>query len=120
MEQRQQQFQDLRSCVYVTRIVDDSAPLEQVYYTMWVLETNKLSFGGGATGSRIMEHPFTAIARAITFIFPETEIGHWIQYWLAKAVYDLVAQVDVDSLMAQTYAEFENHDSVLLRWVFNS
>lgn len=115
MEQRSQQFQDLRTAVGYIKLVDETTPLEQIYYTMWLLETNRLPFGGGsvAAKSATAEHPFIVIARAMNKLFPETEPQYQV-YWIAKAVFGLAAQ-DIDVLVAQTYSELENYDETLLR-----
>lgn len=114
VEQRIQQFNDLKKCVYIIKlVVDETAALEQIYYTMWLLETHRLSFGGIRAAST-EEHPFLVIARSLTKMFPETESQYQV-YWIAKAVYDLATQADTDSLVAQTYAELEGFDAILLR-----
>lgn len=119
VEQRLQQFNDLKKCVYIIKLVVDetAAAPEQIYYTMWLLETHRLPFGGGGCAIKVNspeEHPFLVISRSLTKMFPEPESQYQV-YWIAKAVYDLAAQADIDGLVAQTYSELEVFDAVLLR-----
>lgn len=119
VEQRIQQFNDLKKCVYIIKlVVDETAALEQIYYTMWLLETHRLAFGGcaikAAARETTEEHAFLVIARSLTKMFPEPESQYQV-YWIAKAVYDLATQADIDALVAQTYAELEGFDATLLR-----
>lgn len=111
MEQRQTQFQDLKSAV--CWFVEDNAALEQLYFTMWMLETNRLPFGGKAVPADD-QHPFKDIAKVLNTIFPEAD-GQYQVYWIAKAVHELAAQADIDGLVAYTYSELETFDSSLLR-----
>lgn len=118
-EQRQQTFQDLRRAVRFLKL-DENATKEQVLHTMWTLETNRLPFGGpkpesgDSEAGEDEEHPFTVIARACDEQFPDAE-PHQV-YWIAKAVYNMTTQVDVDGLVAQTYTELGTFDKNLLRY----
>lgn len=116
IEQRIQQFQDLQSAV--CWFVDDTAALEHTYYTMWMLETNRMPFGGSgkAVAASDDQHPFEVIARAMIKMFPDTECQYQV-YWITKAVYELAVQPDIDGLVAQTYSELETYDASLFRWV---
>lgn len=110
VEQRIEQFQDLHKSVYIIKLIDDeSAPQDQILYTMWLLETNRLPFGGGGSMRAVLaeEHSFLVITRALTRMFPEQESSYQV-YWIAKAVYDMATQTfDIDALVAQIYSELD-------------
>lgn len=110
MEQRKEVFDDLFSAVLKIKLVDETDPLEQKFYMMWMLETRRLTFSNKLPPNE--DHPFTPIAKTLIQILYEAPGFH--VYWIAKTVYGMAAQVDM-SLVAQTYAELEVIDPSLLR-----
>lgn len=102
---------DLKSAALVIKLVEDSAPLERMYYAMWMLETNRLPFGNKITINN--DHPFIVIAKTIRQMFPEAE--EFQVYFLAKSIFSLATNADIDGLVAQTYSELEAMEPALLK-----
>lgn len=126
IEQRVQQFKDLRSAISCMNFTDDSTVLEHFYCLMWMLETHRLPFGGlpfpsglpvaFTSGSSEWQESnvFILIARTLIKMFPEPDVQYQV-YWIAKSVFEMTTQADIDGLVAQTYAELESKDAILLR-----
>lgn len=111
LEQRETEFLDLKSAALIIKLVDDSAPLERIYYTMWMLETNRLPFGNKIIIND--DHPFIVIAKTLRQMFQESE--EFQVYFLAKSIFSLATNADIDGLVAQTYSELEAIEPALLK-----
>lgn len=104
MDQRKQEFNDLRRALNVLKIIDYNSPKSQIFLAMWVLQM----------GYRLQDintfakKGFIPIVQAFNNFFEDdSDI-----YWLAKNFYDNVIkfETDIPKLVDRSYALLEKED----------